>query len=105
MGPNADQRHMINFVQLEAAFKGLVAALDQLEGACERRLKIDAEHANLEEEHAVLQDDRTRLALELDDVQARTKSLELANAEVARRLAKASATIRTILAQASAPES
>ncbi|HEY5226096.1 MAG TPA: DUF4164 domain-containing protein [Methylovirgula sp.] len=95
---------MNNYAQLESAFKGLLAALDQLEAACERRFKADAEHANLEEEHAVLQDDRTRLALELDDVQARAKSLEMANGEVARRLAKASSTIRTILAQASAPE-
>ena len=95
---------MNNYVQLESAFKGLLVALDHLEAACERRLKADAEHANLEEEHAVLQDDRVRLALELDEVQARAKSIEQANAEVARRLAKASSTIRTILAQASAPE-
>ncbi len=95
---------MSTYAQLELAFKNLSAALDQLEAACERRLKADAERSNLEEELAVLQDDRTRLALELDDAQARSKSLELANGEVARRLAKASSTIRTILAQAAAQE-
>jgi predicted nucleic acid-binding Zn-ribbon protein len=95
---------MSTYVQLETAFKGLLAALDQLEAACERRVKAASERSNLEEELAVLQDDRTRLALELDDVQARAKSLELANGEVARRLAKASSNIRTILAQATAHE-
>lgn len=94
------QRHMSTYVRLESAFKSLLAALDQLEAACERRLTADAERSNLEEELAVLQDDRTRLALELDDAQARSQSLELANGEVARRLAKASSAIRTILTQA-----
>lgn len=91
---------MSTYARLELAFKSLVAALDQLEAASERRREADAARGDLEEELAVLQDDRTRLALELDDVQARSKSLELANGEVARRLAKTSATIRTILAQA-----
>lgn len=89
--------------RLEHALKGLLAALDQLEAACERRQKADAERGNLEEELAVLQDDRTRLALELDDAQARAKSLELANGEVARRLVKASSTLRALLADV-APE-
>jgi predicted nucleic acid-binding Zn-ribbon protein len=95
---------MSTYVQLESAFKGLLAALDQLEAACERRVKAETERGNLQEELAVLQDDRTRLALELDDVQARAKSLELANGEVARRLAKAGSNIRTILAQAAAQD-
>ena len=83
--------------RLELAFKNLMTALDQLEAACERRRDADAARSDLEEELAVLQDDRTRLGLELDEAQARSKSLELANVEVARRLAKASETIRTIL--------
>lgn len=91
---------MSTYARLELAFKSLVAALDQLEAASERRREADAARGDLEEELAVLQDDRTRLALELDDIQARSKSLELANGEVARRLAKTSATIRTILGQA-----
>lgn len=95
---------MSTYAQLELAFKGLLAALDQLEAACERRRNADAERGNLEEELAVLQDDRTRLALELDDAQARAKSLELANGEVARRLARASASIRALLGQGSDQE-
>lgn len=93
------QHRMSTYARLELAFKSLFAALDQLEAACERRLKADAERSDLEEELAVLQDDRTRLALELDDARARSRSLELANGEVARRLAKTSSAIRAILAK------
>ncbi len=84
-------------VRIEAALKRLATALDQLEAACARRLEADAERSNLEEEFAVLQDDRTQLGVELDAAVTRSKSLELANDEVARRLQKASATLRTML--------
>jgi hypothetical protein len=47
-----------------------------------------------------MQDDRSRLAVELDGAIARAKSLELANDEVARRLTAASAEIRGVLAEA-----
>jgi hypothetical protein len=83
--------------RIEATLKKLAAALDQLEAACERRCDADTERGNLDEEFAVLQDDRTRLGVELDAALARSKSLELANDEVARRLQKASATLRTML--------
>ncbi|MEI9914753.1 MAG: DUF4164 family protein [Methylovirgula sp.] len=51
----------------------------------------------MEEEFAVLQDDRARLAVELDGAVARSQSLELANNEVARRLAKARETIEEMI--------
>jgi hypothetical protein len=83
--------------RIEAALKRLAAALDQLDAACERRIDAEAERNNLEEEFAVLQDDRSRLGVELDSAMARSKSLELANDEVARRLQKASTTLRAML--------
>lgn len=83
--------------RLDTALKSLAAALDQLEAACERRLGADAERSNLREEFAVLQDDRTRLGIELDAAITRSKSLELANGEVARRLQKASTVLKTML--------
>jgi predicted nucleic acid-binding Zn-ribbon protein len=83
--------------RIEAALKKLAAALDQLDAACERRIDAEAERNNLEEEFAVLQDDRSRLGVELDSAMARSKSLELANDEVARRLQKASTTLRAML--------
>lgn len=86
--------------RIEAALKRLAVALDRLEAACEQRIGMDAERGNLQEEFAVLQDDRTRLGVELDAAMAHSKSLELANDEVARRLQKASAELRSMLAHA-----
>ncbi len=85
--------------RLEAALRRLAAALDKLEAAGERRAKADALRANLEEELAVLQDDRSRLAVELDGAIARSNALELANEEVGRRLNQASAEIRSVLTE------
>jgi chromosome segregation ATPase len=86
--------------RLESALKRLAASLDQLEAAAGRRAEADAERNNLEEEFAVMQDDRTRLAVELDGVLARSSNLELANDDVARRLKGLSETIKTILDKA-----
>jgi chromosome segregation ATPase len=85
--------------RLDSALKRLAAALDQLEAAEERRSHAHAERNNLEEEIAILQDDRARLAVELDGAVARSQSLELANSEVSRRLQKASSTIRAVLSR------
>jgi chromosome segregation ATPase len=86
--------------RLDAALKRLAAALDRLDAASDRRAKADALRTNLEDELAVMQDDRSRLAVELDGAVARSMSLELANDEVARRLSGASAEIREVLAEA-----
>ncbi len=93
-------RQMTTPARLESALKRLNTALDQLEAAAERRARADAERANLEEEFTVMQDDRTRLAVELDGVLARSSTLELANTEVARRLKGVGTTIKTILEKA-----
>ncbi len=55
--------------------------------------------ADRQQEFTILQDDRSRLALDLDAALARARALELANREVAERLARASATVRTILTE------
>jgi hypothetical protein len=83
--------------RLDNALKRLAVALDQLEAASERRLKAAEQRSDVEEEFAVLQDDRARLAVELDGAVARSQSLELANNEVARRLAKARETIEEMM--------
>jgi small-conductance mechanosensitive channel len=90
--------------RLDAALKRLAAALDQLEAAAARRADAAAVGADLEEELAIMQDDRSRLAVELDGAIARANSLQIANAEVARRLERAGATVRSILAAADAAE-
>ena len=76
----------------------LTGALDQLEASAMRRSAADAARANLEDELAVMADDRTRLAAELDGALARAQTLGSANAEVAQRLDRAGATVRAILA-------
>ena len=72
--------------RLDAALQRLASALDQLEAATERRAKADAARGDLEEELAVMQDDRSRLAVELDGALARNRSLSLAQTDVQRRL-------------------
>jgi len=90
---------MMTPASLQAALKRLSSALDQLEAASERRARADSERLNLEDELTVLQDDRTRLAVELDGAVARSRALELANTDVARRLQKASHQIEAVMAR------
>lgn len=85
--------------RLDMPLKRLAAALDHLEAAAERRAESDSRRADLEEEFAVMQDDRARLGLELETSATRIRKLEDANDEVARRLAAASASIRTMLGE------
>jgi len=84
---------------LENALRTLFVALDRLDAARERRAKADGLRANLEEELAVMQDDRLKLAVELDGAAARARALETANDEVKRRLAHVSAEIRAVLTE------
>lgn len=82
----------------EAALKRFSSALDLLEAALERRAEAAGASANLQEELAVMQDDRARLAAELDGALHRNHVLGLANDDVKGRLEQASAAIRDILA-------
>lgn len=84
---------------LQTALKRLNAAMDHLEAAVHRRVQQDAVRSTLSEELNILQDDRSRLAVELDGALARSKTLSAANQDVARRLERAGSTIRVILAQ------
>lgn len=86
---------------LQRALQRLGSAIDQLEAAAARRAQADAARANLEDELAVMQDDRASLALELDGALARSRALHTANAEVAKRLERAGATVRALLAEVS----
>jgi chromosome segregation ATPase len=85
-------------LRVDAALKRLSSALDQLEAAQSRRQKADLMRSDLSEELVLMQDDRSRLAVELDSALARAKALETANREAAQRLGSASAVIRSVLA-------
>ena len=84
---------------LNDAFLRLGQALDHLDAAAARRAIGDEIRTDREQEFTILQDDRSRLALELDSALGRARALDLANAEVSERLARASATVRTILGE------
>ena len=81
----------------DASVKRLRAAIDQLESAVERRTRLDASRADAAEEFALMQDDRARLATELDAALDRCKALETANDEAEKRIASATATIEAVL--------
>ena len=84
---------------LENSLKRLAAAVDSLERAAERRMRHDKARANAEEEYALMQDDRSRLAVELDAALDRSRALEAANAEAGVRLARAAEVIGAIIEQ------
>jgi hypothetical protein len=83
--------------RIEPSIKRLRAALDLLEAALERRARQDGARGDAQEELALMQDDRARLAVELDGALDRNRGLLAANIEAAKRLEKASAAIKTIL--------
>ena len=89
---------------LEPSLKRLRAAIDLLEGAIERRLRQDEAQGDAMEELALMQDDRARLAVELDSALESNRGLLAANEEAARRLAQAGAAIRAVLQRATGGE-
>jgi Domain of unknown function (DUF4164) len=82
---------------LEPPLKRLRAALDLLEAAVERWLRQEGVRLDVQEELALMQDDRARLATELDGALERNRGLAAANMEAARRVERAGAAIRAVL--------
>ena len=66
---------------LDASLKRLASAVDSLEWATDLRMRHDEARATTQEEFALMQDDRSRLAVELDAAVDRSRSLESANSE------------------------
>ncbi len=81
----------------EPSIERLRAALESLEAAWERRVKGQARRTDADEELAIMQDDRSRLAVELDAALADNRALAAANAAAAERIAKVRATIEEML--------
>jgi hypothetical protein len=82
---------------LEPSLKRLRAAVDLLEAAVERRLRQDSAQGDALEELALMQDDRARLAVELDGALDRNRGLLSANNEAAKLLARAGAAVRSVV--------
>ncbi len=83
--------------EIERATRRLVAALDALESAVERRRDADRDEDELANRIQALGADRSRLADELDNTLVRSRKLERVNHEIGERLDAAIGTIRTML--------
>lgn len=85
----------------EATLKEVLArlgkAMDQMETSVLARLEHEQDYSEAEAEVQRLNADRSRLALELDNSEAKSERLEDANKEVSRRLVTAMETIRAVL--------
>jgi NAD-dependent DNA ligase len=83
--------------EIDAATRRLMAALDALESAVERRREADRDEDELAARIQALGADRSRLADELDGTLVKSRRLERANREIADRLDVAIGTIRAVL--------
>jgi hypothetical protein len=83
---------------LAEAQKRLRSALAGLDHALSRHKELENEQADQVAEFSVLQEDRSRLARELDAATIRMRVLEAANGEAARRIERASAAVRAVIA-------
>lgn len=84
--------------EIETATRRLVAALDALEAAAERRIEADRNEDELANRIHALGVDRSRLADELDGTLVHSRALERVNRDVAQRLDAAIDTIRSVVA-------
>jgi hypothetical protein len=83
---------------VDQAVRRLNDALDALDAVVELRLEGDRRRGMLAEEVHDFSMDRSRLAAELDHVQAHSRAVETTNREAARRLDEAMNLIRDIIA-------
>ena len=83
--------------EIDAATRRLMAALDGLERAVERRRDADRDEDELAARIQAVGADRSRLADELDGSLVKTRKLERVNREIAERLDAAIGTIRAVL--------
>jgi hypothetical protein len=85
---------------LDDAFKRLDGALGLLEASVSRRLEADRRKGGLETELQLMQDDRSRLAEELDGALTRLQRYEVATDDVSRRVQLAIIAVQSVLGQA-----
>jgi hypothetical protein len=90
---NAEPLH----VDIDAATRRLMLALDALEAAAERRRDADRDENELASRIQALGADRSRLADELDGSLVKSRRLERTNREISEKLDVAIGTIRAVL--------
>ena len=96
-GPASPDAALGGSSEIDAATRRLMAALDALESAAERRREADRDEDELATRIQALGADRSRLADELDGTLVKSRRLERANREIADRLDAAIGTIRSVL--------
>ena len=84
------------------AMRRLEGALGLLEAAVTRRLEAERRRGDLETELQLMQDDRARLAAELDGTVARLRRVEAVANDVRRRVDRAIRAIRDVLGRSEA---
>lgn len=82
---------------LKEVISRLGRAIDTLEQSVAARVEHEQDYSEAEAEVQRMNADRSRLAQELDNSEARAERLEEANKEVSRRLVTAMETIRAVL--------
>jgi len=80
-----------------SALEALKKALNQLDNEVDRQVETSRSSTEATAELNRMIEDRSRIALELDQSQDRANRLEEANREVSRRLVTAMETIRAVL--------
>jgi len=85
------------FADIDAATRRLMAALEALESAVERRREADRDEDELATRIQALGADRSRLADELDTSLVKSRKLERVNRDIAEKLDAAIGTIRSVL--------
>ncbi len=85
---------------LDEALRRLDAAVMALEAAAARRLEAERRRGDLDTELGLMQDDRARLAVELDGTLAKLNRIEAAADDVGRRVERAMGAIREVTARA-----
>lgn len=86
---------------LDEAIRRMREAMERLETAIDIRRRQDSRRVDSDEEFSLMQDDRARLAVELDGALADSKSLATANAAAASAIGRAASAIEDLLARAS----
>ncbi|WP_262328768.1 DUF4164 domain-containing protein [Bosea sp. BH3] len=95
---------MVASLMLDNALARLDGALGQLEAAARRRIDAERSRSNLETELALMQDDRARLAADLDGAMARLGHVETAAADVDQRLQRAMNVIGVVIERVQAQQ-
>jgi uncharacterized protein YicC (UPF0701 family) len=85
---------------LDEAMKRLENALGLLEASVSRRLEAERRRGDLETELQIMQDDRARLAVELDGAITRLNRVEAAADDVGHRVKAAIGAIQDVLERA-----